>query len=242
MGKTIAVSGGFDPLNAAHLNLFENAARRGELIVILNSDDWLLRKKGYWHMPWRQRAYLIGHLRMVARVEPVADADGTVCEALTRLRPTYFANGGDRGAANIPSAELAACAEHGIAPLFNMTDAEFVNEHSSTIIARGWGHYAVLDSRADYKVKRLELLPGCSTSRQRHRHRDERFFVVSGTGHLIVGNQTRALVGRGTAIDYTVSRETWHQIVNTGHRPLVLIEIQTGTSFEETDIERMESY
>ena len=242
MSETIAVSGGFDPLNAAHLNLFTNASARGELIVILNSDDWLYRKKGYWHMPWAQRAALIRGLRMVARVETVADGDDTVCEALVRLayhdKLTYFANGGDRGAANIPSAELNVCKTYGITPLFNMTDKEFVETHSSAIVARGWGHYAVLDARHDYKVKRLELLPGCATSRQRHKFRDERFFVVSGTGHLVVGNATRALIGRGVAMDYTVPRETWHQVVNTGHQPLVLIEVQTGISFQEEDIER----
>ena len=96
MVKTICVSGGFDPLHTGHLDMFREAATHGRLTVIINSDAWLLRKKGFVFQPWQQRAAIIGELRCVAEVAHVDDADNTVCEALARLKPDFFANGGDR--------------------------------------------------------------------------------------------------------------------------------------------------
>lgn len=118
MSKTIAVSGGFDPLHVGHVRLFKEAAKFGNLIVIINSDDWLMRKKGYVFMPWEQRAEIISSLGCVHSVASVDDSDGTVCEALDRLRPTYFANGGDRTNQNTP--ELKLCVDIGINPVFGV--------------------------------------------------------------------------------------------------------------------------
>lgn len=116
--KTICVSGGFDPVHCGHVDLFEEAARHGDLIVILNSDDWLIGKKGYAFMTWAARAKIIKALMCVKEVVSVHDEDGTVCEALERIKPDYFANGGDRKKDNTP--ELDICKKLGIIPLFGI--------------------------------------------------------------------------------------------------------------------------
>lgn len=118
MSKVICISGGLDPIHGGHIDLIEHAAIYGDVLVILNSDAWLMRKKGYIFMPWHARAKILRALRNVRGVVEVNDDDGTVCEALKCIKPDYFANGGDRTADNTP--ELKLCEELGITPLFNI--------------------------------------------------------------------------------------------------------------------------
>lgn len=118
MLPVICVSGGFDPIHKGHVRLFKEAVEYGWLTVILNSDDWLMRKKGYVFMPWNDRREILKAMIDVDSIEPVDDSDGTVCEALERLRPGFFANGGDRTSDNTPELEL--CKRLNIVPLFNM--------------------------------------------------------------------------------------------------------------------------
>ena len=116
--RTIMVSGGFDPIHVGHVRMILDAAKHGEVIVVANSDDWLMRKKGYVFMPWKERAEIIESIRGVVRVEHVDDSDNTVCEAISRCRPDAFANGGDRKGDNTP--EVALCNELGIELMWNI--------------------------------------------------------------------------------------------------------------------------
>lgn len=106
---TVMVSGGFDPVHAGHIRMIREAASFGDVIVIANSDDWLFRKKGFVFMTFEQRAEILNAIKGVILVDSVDDTDGTVCEAIRRLKPDYFANGGDRGKSNTP--EQAVCEE-----------------------------------------------------------------------------------------------------------------------------------
>lgn len=115
---TVVVSGGFDPVHIGHVRLILSAAEYGDVIVVANSDSWLYRKKGFVFMTWEQRKEILEALKGVVRVEWVDDTDETVCEALRRIKPTYFANGGDRKGDNVP--EVAVCNELGIEMLWNM--------------------------------------------------------------------------------------------------------------------------
>jgi len=116
--KIIAVSGGFDPVHIGHVKMIEDASRYGGVLVILNSDEWLERKKGYVFMPWQERAHIMGNIKGVVAVTNVDDSDGTVCEALRRHKPDGFANGGDRKNNNTP--EMDVCDELGIKLLWNV--------------------------------------------------------------------------------------------------------------------------
>lgn len=135
MEKIVCVSGGFDPLHVGHLEMFRAAAAHGKLVVILNSDAWLARKKGFFLQKWEGRAAIIRDLRYVHEVVAVNDADGTVCEALARIRPHAFANGGDRAQSNTP--ESALCERLGIALLWNVGGGKL--DSSSAIVTRAAG-------------------------------------------------------------------------------------------------------
>ena len=104
--------------------------------------------------------------------------------------------------------------------------------------SRPWGSYTILDEGHDYKVKRIEVLPGKRLSYQRHRQRAEHWFVVRGTAKVTL-NGDEILVPTGSAID--IGLEVAHRVENPhDSEPLVFVETQTGTYFGEDDIERLE--
>lgn len=130
----VLVSGGFDPLHDGHLNYLQGAAELGRVFVALNSDDWLTRKKGRPFMSWAVRARILRALRCVTEVMPVDDRDGTVCEAIDRLRPSIFANGGDRVSGE--SRESALCKLLGVHEAFNVGGGKI---RSSSELVRAGG-------------------------------------------------------------------------------------------------------
>jgi D-beta-D-heptose 7-phosphate kinase/D-beta-D-heptose 1-phosphate adenosyltransferase len=127
------VSGGFDPLHIGHVNLLEAASEHGRVIVALNSDDWLVRKKGFALMPWVHRARILTVISVIHQVVPVDDADGTVCDAVRRWTPDYFCNGGNRMRED-ESPEARLCDSLGITRLYNVGGAKI--ESSSALIHR----------------------------------------------------------------------------------------------------------
>lgn len=133
----IVVSGGFDPLHVGHVRMIQAARAYGRVVIVVNSDEWLLRKKGYVFMPYRDRVEV---LRLDPRltVTGVDDADDTVCEALERLRPYYFGNGGDRTTANEKEHEL--CMRLGIREKFGLGGGKV---RSSSEIVLGFVHERV---------------------------------------------------------------------------------------------------
>lgn len=114
----IMVSGGFDPIHVGHVRMILEASEYGDVIVVANSDKWLFDKKGYNFMSFKERKEILMAIKGVIDVISVDDKDGTVCEALTRIRPTHFANGGDRNLANTP--EKIICDELGIIMLWSI--------------------------------------------------------------------------------------------------------------------------
>lgn len=116
--KTIAVSGGFDPVHRGHINMIEEAAQFGKVQVYLNTDEWLMRKKSYVFMPWEDRARILMAIKGVEIVIPVIDEDDTVCETIRKFKPDIFCNGGDRLPENTP--ELRLCCDLGIQVRFNV--------------------------------------------------------------------------------------------------------------------------
>ena len=118
MKKIILVSGGFDPPHVGHIRMFKEASEWGRVVVAINSDEWLMRKKGYVFMPWEERAELIGAFASVEVVSSFDDSDNTACDAIRKFRPDAFANGGDRKKDNTPEMEL--CDELGIQMLWGI--------------------------------------------------------------------------------------------------------------------------
>ena len=102
---------------------------------------------------------------------------------------------------------------------------------------RPWGHYRILLKEGRCQVKRIEVLPGLRFSLQKHARRSERWIVLSGTGIATVGKKETP-VSQGSYLEVPVGE--LHRMHNTGHEPLVFIEVQTGDYLEEDDIVRLE--
>ncbi len=104
---TVAISGAFDPIHIGQLRYIREAAKLGDkLVVILNSDDFLLRKKGFIFRPYAERKEIMESIKGVDEVIASIDDDQTVSKTLEMLKPDIFAKGGQRtGPANIPEAE-----------------------------------------------------------------------------------------------------------------------------------------
>lgn len=119
-GKLVVTSGGFDPLHIGHIRLFQEAKKLGDkLIVVVNGDDWLMRKKGYVFMPLKHRMEIIRAIKGVDDVIAWDDGTPTVSGAIRKLKPDVFAKGGDRNSMDkIP--EAGACEEVGCKIVFNV--------------------------------------------------------------------------------------------------------------------------
>ena len=114
--NVIILSGGFDPVHKGHIRMFREAANLGHQVIIgLNSDDWLTRKKGKPFMKWEERAEILESCKFVNQVLPIDDSDDTASDIIRQVAKLYkgqdmniyFANGGDRGKGNVP--ELDVC-------------------------------------------------------------------------------------------------------------------------------------
>jgi D-beta-D-heptose 7-phosphate kinase/D-beta-D-heptose 1-phosphate adenosyltransferase len=126
--NVIIVSGGFDPVHKGHIRMFREAANLGaQVIVGLNSDDWLTRKKGKPFMKWDERAEILESCKFINQVLPFDDSDDTASDAIRMVndmidyqvdKKIYFANGGDRGKGNVP--ELDICRELNVTMLWGV--------------------------------------------------------------------------------------------------------------------------
>ena len=102
---------------------------------------------------------------------------------------------------------------------------------------RPWGRYAILQEDLAHKVKTIYVNPGSRFSYQRHQHRSEHWFIVSGEAK-VTHNGTEILMGPGDSID--IAQGDLHRLENIGAIEVVFVEVQTGTYFGEDDIERIE--
>ena len=119
----VMVSGGFDPIHIGHIRLFQGAKKLGDkLVVVINNDNWLRKKKGKEFMLAKERKEIIEALVGVDEVfissHKKNTNDMSVCKEILKIKPDIFANGGDRFAKNIP--EFKLCNDLGIKMVFNV--------------------------------------------------------------------------------------------------------------------------
>jgi len=252
MKKIVLITGGFDPLHSGHIAYFKAAKNLGDMLIVgLNSDDWLVRKKGAAFMPWNERLCIINNLSMVDEVYTFDDDDGSAKHFIQQARAHYpdaeliFANGGDRTKDNIPEMDVV---DSNLSFVFGVGGEDKMNSSSWILqewkapkTERPWGYYRVLHEVPGMKVKELTVNPGCSLSMQRHTLRAEYWIVSEG----------QAIVNRATPLDYNlpsamldkhnqlhVAVQEWHQLTNPYEHPLKIVEIQYGENCVEEDIER----
>lgn len=145
----VAVSGGFDPVHIGHVRMFEEARALGDvLVVILNNDNWLEKKKGHFFMSQKERREILESIRWVDKVmltrHPRNAQDMSVCAELRRLKPDIFANGGDRKLGNVP--EVGVCREIGCRMVFNVGRGGKV-QSSSWLLAKHAQQYSKNSAR-----------------------------------------------------------------------------------------------
>jgi cytidyltransferase-like protein len=146
-GKTVAVSGGFDPLHIGHVEMMREAKALGDrLVVIINNDNWLIKKKGFAFMPESERKAIIEALRCVDEVvisshpeNPSGAAEMSVSKELEKIKPDIFANGGDRDEKNAsdPNSSLyhdiETCKKLGIEMVFNVGHSGKIQSSSDLV-------------------------------------------------------------------------------------------------------------
>ena len=252
MKNIVLITGGFDPLHSGHIAYFKAAKVLGDILVVgVNSDAWLTRKKGSPFMPYKERSEIVRNIVGVDFVIDFDDSDNSAKRAIWMVRQSYpndkiiFANGGDRTDANIPEMDIQ---DQNLEFAFGVGGFNKVNSSSWILqewkapkTERPWGYYRVLHEVPGMKVKELTVNPGCSLSMQRHQHRAEYWIVSEG----------EAVVNRTTPLDFElppaildqhdqlhVTKQEWHQLTNPYEHPLKIVEIQYGEQCIEEDIER----
>lgn len=246
----VIVTGGFDPIHSGHINYFEKAKELGDILVVgLNSDAWLTRKKGKPFMPWIERCRIVKALKPVGYVTEFNDDDGSSKDAILQVRKMWpkakiiFANGGDRTKENIPEMDVK---DDNIEFVFGVGGENKMNSSSWILqdwkepkTERPWGFYRVLYDTETTKVKELVVNPGEKLSMQKHEHRNEYWHIAEGQGKLYEGRQNSArVVDLYKQHAVTIPIGVWHRLENPTDKPLKVIEIQYGDRCIEEDIER----
>ena len=253
--KIIIVSGGFDPLHSGHIKYFKSAKDFGDkLIVALNSDQWLIKKKGKFFLPFEERKIIIESLSVVDSVIDFEDDEtGSATNALIKVKEIYpnddiaFANGGDRNKENIPEMTVDK-----IKFLFGVGGNDKKNS-SSWILKkwkyyfeeRIWGSFYNLFEDEQVKVKELIGDPGKGMSFQKHFKRHEIWLVSKGSCVVNYSKDdpdNKQNIKLNKFDHYLVPVGEWHQITNPFEEACHLIEIQYGEECIEDDIERTEYY
>ena len=258
MKRIVLVTGGFDPLHSGHIAYFKAAKELGdELWVGINSDEWLVRKKGQAFMPYQERLEIIRNLEMVDDIAICYnDAEqNDACCAIHHVMITngeckiIFANGGDRKPGNVPEERI-----YGDNPRVEFawgvggdnkqnSSSWILQEWKEPKTTRQWGYYRVLhENGPGVKVKELTVEPGKKLSMQRHEERSEHWFVSEGTATVYTLNVSTDVELRGIYNEHQslhIPVNEWHQLANETDKPLKIVEIQYGTNCVEEDIERL---
>lgn len=255
--KIVVVSGGFDPLHSGHINLLESAKAYGDkLVVLVNSDEWLTRKKGRPFMPFEERSIIIQRMDMVDNVYAVDDSDGSVTHGLIQVRNAFghqhkyvFCNGGDRGKDNIPEMDVEGYEFEFAVGGDNKANSSswILKEWQYPTERRVWGEFSDLFQDSAVKVKELVIEPGKGISYQRHFKRSEMWFVSKGECYIKHGLDTNnpndfIMTTLKTDEVIHIKKGDWHQVINESDQPCHIIEIQYGEETTEDDIERLEYY
>jgi D-beta-D-heptose 7-phosphate kinase/D-beta-D-heptose 1-phosphate adenosyltransferase len=242
----VLVTGGFDPIHTGHIAYLKAAKQLGDKLVVgINSDAWLTRKKGAPFMPFYERLTIVKNITGVDYVIEFNDDDGSANLAIKLVKQTFpnsriiFANGGDRIKQNTPEINSD---NKDIEFIFGVGGKTKLNSSSKILqdfkevkTIRPWGSYKILYDGSGMKVKELLIEPGKSMSMQKHFHRSEYWQISEGDCEVERESGITKLTKHESI---KIPLETWHRIFNPYSNPCKIIEIQFGEICVETDIER----
>jgi mannose-1-phosphate guanylyltransferase len=112
----------------------------------------------------------------------------------------------------------------------NLSEANFHKK-----VFRPWGNYLPIENGINWQVKRIEVKPKCSLSLQMHKHRAEHWIVVSGEAFVEIDDKELILLENQSTFIPLGSK---HRLSNKKHKPLIIIEVQSGEYLGEDDIVR----
>jgi len=252
MKTIVLITGGFDPLHSGHIAYFNAAKKLGDILVVgVNSDAWLTRKKGAPFMPYIERAEIVCNIVGVDFVINFDDSDGSAKRAIQMVRQSYpqdkiiFANGGDRTNDNIPEMDIV---DNNLQFVFGVggfnkanSSSWILQEWKAPKTERPWGYYRVLHEVPGMKVKELTVDPGKSLSMQRHKLRSE-YWIVSEGKCMVNSTMPNGYSLPAKEItkhqEFNIPVTEWHQLTNPFDKPCKIVEIQYGEQCIEEDIER----
>lgn len=248
----VVFTGGFDPIHSGHIEAIKHAQSLGKVVIGLNSDDWLVRKKGRPFMPFSERKSVLDQFKNIEAVIDFDDTDGSAVDAIRKAKQMFperriiFVNGGDRTKENIP--EMAAFAgdpqvsfEFGVGGNDKRNSSSWIlSEWKHPSETRIWGKFVNYYQSSQVKIKRLIIEPSKTISMQYHNNRSEFWFIEEGTGTLYtLENDQEVLLRQLNKHEYIyVDTKQWHRLENNGVDDLCVIEIQYGKECVESDIVR----
>ena len=245
------ISGGFDPVHIGHLAMIKDAKRISDnVIVLLNSDKWLARKKGKPFMVETQRAQLLEEFESVAEVLiQKNDDDDSSNNAIIDFYKSHsdqsicYCNGGDRSQES-KIRETEVCKKLNIDLKFGIggihkleSSSNLTKNHLSDEEKRPWGSFHIIAKGQGYQIKEMTVKPGKKQSLQRHKNRSEYWQIIDGKGMVYLEDSKFKLEKNDNIY---IPQGDLHRLENIGKSLLTLIEIQIGEKISEDDIERLE--
>ena len=248
------ISGGFDPIHSGHISYIKNAKQHCDFLLVgVNSDEWLARKKGRPFLPFNERTSILKAMHDVNYATSFDDTNNSAVDLILRAITMFpdgeliFMNGGDRTKKNIPEMNSADISDFDIQFKFGIGGKDKKNASSKILedwkkpkVIRPWGWYRVLDEQVNWAIKELTIEPGKSLSDQRHSNRSEHWHIVDGNVSIQYeyANSDKHIESYGIKQSADIPRLTWHRAFNPGKKPAVIVETWFGTNLSEDDIER----
>ena len=244
------VSGGFDPVHVGHLRMFQDANKLADkVIVLLNNDDWLIKKKGKPFMSQNQRKEILEEFKSISEVIIQTSSEPSSSLAIEEFVNKYpnksicYCNGGDRSnIKNIRESEvckkLKVNLEFGIGGETKIeSSSDLTKNYLGDIEKRPWGNYHIIAKNLGYQIKEIKVSVNSKLSLQKHQNRAEFWQIVKGNCKVTVGEKKFDLEDNSNIY---IPKDTLHRIENTGDKELIFIEIQLGNDIKEEDIVRIE--